>query len=167
MPLEQGWVALLQKRLKAEGYPYRVMNTSISGETSAGGLTRLPAELKRYEPQLVIIELGANDGLRGLSLKALAANLRQMINLSQQAGAEVLLLGMRRPNNYGKTYTEQFHQVFQTVAKDEGVALMPFFLADIALDRSQFQDDGVHPTSGAQPVLLDSVWPVLEPLLKK
>ncbi len=167
IPLEKGWVALLQQRLIAEGYSYRLVNTSVSGETTAGALARLADELTRYQPEIVIIELGGNDGLRGLSLDELRRNLLQMIALSREAGSKVLLIGMRLPSNYGVTYTEQFHQLYLDIAKETSVALLPFLLADIALDISQFQDDGVHPNAAAQPVLRDSVWPVLEPLIEK
>ncbi len=166
MSLDQGWVALLQQRLKKEGCPHKVVNTSVSGETTSGALARLGDELKRYKPSIVIIELGGNDGLRGLSLESLRKNLLQMISLSQKAGSEVLLLGMRLPSNYGVTYTEQFHQQYMEIAKETGVQLVPFFLADIALDQANFQDDGVHPTVEAQPVMLDTVWPQLSTMLK-
>ncbi|MGB1581314.1 MAG: arylesterase [Nevskiales bacterium] len=167
IPLEEGWVALLQKRLKDEGYPHRVVNTSVSGETTAGGLGRLDKELQQHQPALVIIELGANDGLRGLPMADMKQNLASMINKSRKSGAQVLLLGMRLPSNYGQAYTEQFRQVFQQVAKEHSVALVPFFLADIALDRSQFLNDGIHPNAAAQPALLNSIWPKLKPMLEK
>lgn len=166
MPLEQGWVALLQKKLQEAGYPQQVINTSVSGETTSGALARLEQELQRYQPQIVIIELGGNDGLRGLSLSKLRSNLQKMVQLSQQAGIKVLLLGMRLPSNYGATYTEQFHQSYQDVAAQMNIAIVPFFLEPIALERKLFQDDGVHPSAEAQPLLLNVVWPKLEPLLK-
>ncbi|MDX1497953.1 MAG: arylesterase [Salinisphaeraceae bacterium] len=166
IPLEQGWVALLQKRLEQKGYPYTVVNTSVSGETTAGGLGRLGKELQQYKPDLVIIELGANDGLRGLSLKQMHKNLQAMIEQSRAADAEVLLLGMRLPSNYGQAYTEQFHQTFKDVAEQTKVPLVPFLLEGIALDRSMFQDDGVHPTAKAQPALLERVWTKLEEMLQ-
>lgn len=166
IPIEQGWVSLLQQRLDAEGYPYRVMNTSVSGETTAGGLARLDRELNSYKPSVVIIELGANDGLRGLSLDAMKVNLVEMIQRSKKAGSEVLILGMRLPSNYGEVYTHAFHQAFATVAKEQGAAVVPFLFEKIALDRTMFQDDGIHPSVAAQPLMLDTVWPALEPLLK-
>lgn len=164
--LEEGWVALLQQRLKEEGYPHEVMNTSVSGETSSGALARLYTELKRYQPEMVIIELGGNDGLRGLPLEELKANLLQMVQLSQENGSKVLLLGMRLPSNYGEAYTENFHETFKEVATASKIPLVPFMLSAIALKREMFQDDGVHPTVEAQPILLDTVWPELKPLLK-
>ena len=166
IPLEQGWVALLQKRLEQKGYPYTVVNTSVSGETTAGGLGRLGKELQQYKPDLVVIELGANDGLRGLSLKQMHKNLQAMIEQSRAADAEVLLLGMRLPSNYGQAYTEQFHQTFKDVAEQTKVPLVPFLLEDIALNRSMFQEDGVHPTAAAQPALLEHVWTKLEEMLQ-
>ncbi len=167
IPIEQGWVNLLQKRLDAEGYLHQVINTSVSGETTSGGLARLAKDLDSYKPSVVIIELGANDGLRGLSLDAMKANLAKMVQASQQAGSRVLLLGMRIPSNYGVDYTERFHQTFSTVAEQNGTALVPFLFDKIALNREMFQDDGIHPTVSAQPLLLDTVWPALEPLLER
>ena len=167
IPFDQGWVNLLQQRLDAEGYPSRVMNTSVSGETTAGGLARLPRELESYKPSIVIIELGANDGLRGLSLDAMKANLTKMIQASNKAGSKVLILGIRLPSNYGETYTQAFHQMFRTVAKENGAAIVPFLFSKIALNRAMFQEDGIHPTVKAQPLLLDTVWPALELLLER
>lgn len=166
IPLERGWVALMQIRLQGEGYPHRVINTSISGETTAGGLGRLPSELKKYQPELVIIELGANDGLRGLSLDEMRSNLEKMVSLSHASGARVLLLGMRLPNNYGPEYTSAFHDSFRQVAESKKTALIPFFLAAIALDQKWFQADGIHPTEEAQPMLLNAVWEHVTPLLE-
>ncbi len=166
IPIEQGWVNLLQQRLEAEGYPHKVVNTSVSGETTAGGLARLGRELENYKPSVVIIELGANDGLRGLSLDAMKSNLVEMIQRSNKAGSQVLILGMRLPSNYGETYTQAFHQTFATVAEGNGAALVPFLFSKIALDRSMFLEDGIHPAVKAQPLLLDTVWPALEPLLE-
>jgi len=159
-------VALLQARLKQEGYPHYVVNTSVSGETTSGGLARLPGELERHAPGIVIVELGANDGLRGQSLEAMQTNLKRMVELSQQADAKVLLIGMRLPSNYGPVYTEAFFSSFQSVAEQNKVALLPFLLADIALEEKWFQPDGIHPTAEAQPVLLEAVWSKLQPLLE-
>lgn len=167
IPLEKGWVALLQTRLQEEGYPHRVINTSVSGETTAGGLARLPQALEKHRPSIVILELGANDGLRGLPLAEMRANLEQMVKLSQAAGAEVLLLGMRLPSNYGPVYTEAFREGFGQVAESSGVALIPFFLERIALDQKWFQADGIHPTEAAQPMLLGAVWEQLATMLDK
>ncbi|MCB1754080.1 MAG: arylesterase [Gammaproteobacteria bacterium] len=162
---EQGWVTLLQARLSDRDPSYRVVNASISGDTSSGGLQRLPQALVTHDPDIVIIELGGNDGLRGQSLKNLRQNLEEMTRLSQAAGAKVLLLGMQIPSNYGPAYTERFSAAFTRVAKDTGAALMPFFLEPIGKDRTHFQSDGIHPSAAAQPLLLDGMWPYLEALL--
>jgi len=165
VPIEKAWVALLQQRLRAQGYPQTVVNASVSGDTTAGGLARLPAALSRHKPELVLVELGANDGLRGLSLKKMRGNLTRMAQLSRTAGARVLLFEMRIPPNYGAAYAEEFRKSFAQVAKEQKTGLVPFFLAPIALDPDSFQDDGLHPTAEAQPQLLDAVWPHLKPLL--
>ena len=162
---QQGWVALLQKRLDQQNHDYQVINASISGETSSGGLTRLPALLQRYQPSVVIIALGANDGLRGLSVKQMHANLNSMIEHSKQQGATVLLIGMRLPPNYGSAYTRLFHDTFTQLAASQNVALMPFLLDGIGADKSMFQQDGLHPTAKAQAMILDNVWGNLRPLL--
>jgi acyl-CoA thioesterase I len=167
MALDQGWVTLLQRRLSEQGYPHKVVNTSVSGETTAGALARLPAELGRHKPAIVLIELGANDGLRGQSVKTLRSNLTKIVTLSRQAGAAPVLFEMRLPANYGPQYTEAFRKSFGTVANAEKVSLVPFMLAAIALDPQFFQNDGIHPTASAQPKLLDVVWPTLKPLLGK
>jgi acyl-CoA thioesterase I len=167
MPLEQGWVALLQRRLRDQGYPHRVVNTSVSGETTAGGLARLPQALQKHQPRIVLIELGANDGLRGQPLKQIRANLSKMIRLSRDAGAEPLLFEMRLPPNYGKDYTEKFHRGFADLARAEKVPLVPFFLTPIAMKRDAFLSDGIHPTAAVQPQLLEAIWPTLKPLLGK
>lgn len=167
IPLQRGWVALLAERLRATGSSLRVVNASVSGETTQGGLTRLPSELARNRPALVVIELGANDGLRGQPLEAMRDNLRRMVRLSQEAGARVLLLGMRIPPNYGPQYGEQFFRSFESVASETGVPLVPFFLEKVALHPEMMQDDGLHPTAAAQVHLLDTVWPALRPLLRK
>lgn len=161
-----GWVSRLERKLKTQGYPQQLVNASVSGETTAGGKTRLPVLLARHQPQLVLIELGGNDGLRGLPVNTLKNNLGEMIRLSQAAHAGVLLFEMRIPSNYGPAYTAQFTQAFADVARSSRVSLLPFFLAAIATDARYFQDDGIHPNAGAQPLLLDAVWPALEPLLK-
>lgn len=163
-----GWVYLLQQRLQSQGLPYAVVNASVSGETSAGGLARLPAALDQYRPQLVLIELGANDGLRGQPLNAMRANLEKMIGLARAAKATPLLLEMRLPPNYGTEYTEKFRQTYDDIAGAERVTLVPFFLAAIAADRERwFQEDGIHPNAAAQPRLLDAVWGALWPVLSK
>jgi acyl-CoA thioesterase-1 len=170
---DRGWVRLLEQRLAeqritAEGRSqYSVVNASISGETTSGGRTRLPALLKNHRPAVVIIELGANDGLRGLSLDSMRANLRAMVVASQQAGARVLLVGMRIPPNYGRAYTERFHASFADLSRELKTGLAPFLLDGIAEDLSMFQPDRIHPNEKAQPKLLDNVWPHLLPLLRR
>ena len=165
MPRETGWVQLLQQRLREQGYPHRVVNGSVTGETTAGGLARLPAALKQHRPALVLLELGGNDGLRGLPLKQLRANLAKLAQLSRDSGARVLVFEMRIPPNYGVAYTDGFRQAFAEVARAQGATLVPFFLAPIATDPAQFLDDGIHPAPAAQPRLLDAVWPVLHSVL--
>lgn len=166
MELEQGWVHLLQQRLQLEGYPHRVVNASISGETTAGGLARLPELLQTHSPDVVIIELGGNDGLRGLGLQQTRDNLEGMIELARQQGARVVLLGMRLPPNYGPTYTDAFERIYAQLAGPPGVVSVPFFMEGVALEPGMMQHDRIHPTSRAQPQLLDNVWPVLEPELE-
>ena len=165
--VEQGWVALLQARLRAKGYGHRVVNASSSGETTGGALARLPRALSAHRPGIVIVELGANDGLRGLPVADIRANLDAIIRNSQQAGARILLVGMRIPPNYGPAYTAGFHGVFVELARRHKLPTVPFLLEDMALDEDMFQEDGLHPTAAAQPVLLDTVWPHLEPLLRR
>lgn len=165
--VEQGWVALLQSRLRAKGYGHRVVNASSSGETTGGGLARLPRALATHRPSIVVVELGANDGLRAVPVGDIRANLEDIARLSHQAGADVLLVGMRLPPNYGPAYTEAFQRVFGEVATRQRLAFVPFLLADVALDDRYVQDDGLHPTAAAQPRLLDTVWPKLEPLLRR
>ena len=166
-PLESGWVQLLQKRLEQKGYPHRVVNGSVSGETTAGGLERLPAALAQHRPKLVLIELGGNDGLRGLPLKELRANLAAMVAKSRASGARVLVFEMWMPPNYGAVYTQGFTRAFAEAAQQGPARLVPFFLAPIATDMKWFQPDGIHPTAAAQPLLLDAVWPALEPALQR
>ena len=163
---EQGWVSLLQKRLNDKRIHARVVNASITGDTTRGGLTRLPDALKRFKPGTVVIELGANDGLRGLSLSAMKQNLIQMAGLSRRAGASVLLLGMYLPANYGERYGERFHQVYREVARETAAPLVDFFLQGVAETTKLMQADGLHPSAAAQPRMLDNVWEQLEPLLK-
>lgn len=167
LPLEQGWVELLKTRLKSQGYGYQVVNASVSGETTAGGLARLPRALELHHPGIVILELGGNDGLRGLPTAQMRANLAQMANLSRAAGAKVLLLGMRMPPNYGPEYTQQFALVFSDLAAEKKLALVPFLLTGIALSPALLQTDDIHPNAQGQPILLDNVWPALKPLLRK
>jgi acyl-CoA thioesterase-1 len=165
--VDRGWVALLQAKLKTEGYGDEVVNASVSGETTAGGLARLPRALGLHHPAVVVLELGGNDGLRALPIGQMRANLTHMIDLAKGGGAKVLLLGMRIPPNYGPQYTEQFSAVYADLARDEHVPLVPFLLSDVALHPDLMQADGVHPVEAAQPLLLATVWPKLEPLLKR
>ncbi len=163
-----GWVALLEQRLAQEKRSIRVFNASVSGETTSGGLARLPALLKQQAPAIVVIELGANDALRGLPLEMTRDNLRAMVRLAQDAKARVLLLGMQVPPNYGPDYAQQFAAGFATVAKEQKTALVPFFLKDVADAPNAadlFQSDRIHPTAAAHPTLLNNVWPALKRLL--
>ncbi len=163
--VDQGWVALLQARLKHEGYGDEVINASVSGETTTGGLSRLPRALALHRPAVVVLELGGNDGLRALPLEAVRANLEKMIDLAQGAHARVVLLGMRIPPNYGPDYTQRFAALFEDIARKRKLPFVPFLLGRVALDPDQMQADGIHPNAAAQPMLLDAVWPVLRPLL--
>lgn len=165
LDMEQGWVALLQQRLNQSQPPVQAINASISGDTTRGARTRLPKALEQHRPGVVIIELGGNDGLRGIGLDEMARNLRDMADLCRQQGAHVLLLGMRLPPNYGPAYSERFHAVYRQVAEQTGVALVPFFLEGVAEDRALMQPDGIHPRAEAQGRMLENVWPYLEPLL--
>lgn len=164
-----GWVALLEGRLAQEKIPARVVNASISGDTTSGGRTRLPALLAQHKPTHVVIELGGNDALRGLPVAGTEENLSHMVQASQKAGARVLLVGMQVPPNYGSDYTRRFSEVFAKVAKQHKTGLVPFFLegvADLPDARAMFQADGIHPRAEAHPRMLDNVWPELKKLLK-
>src|ERR1700691_6293401 len=165
--VDQGWVALLQTRLKDQEYGYQVVNASVSGETTAGGLARLPRALMLHHPKIVILELGGNDGLRALPLAQMRANLVRMIDLSTAAGAKVLLLGMRMPPNYGPDFTQQFSSCYGDLARDKKLPLVPFLMNGIALTPSLMQADDIHPNELGQPKLLANVWPVLQPLLRR
>ena len=167
IPTQQGWVQLLQGRLEGAGYPHRVVNASISGETTRGGLTRLPQALELHRPQLVVVELGGNDGLRGFGPDLTRRHLREMIRLVRSVGAEVLLLGVQLPANYGKAYRTKFHRIYHDLAEEESAALVPFFLDGVAQEPSMMQVDGIHPNATAQRRILENVWPALEPLLSK
>jgi acyl-CoA thioesterase-1 len=164
---EQGWVALLAQRLQAQGYGYQIVNASVSGETTSGGLERLPRALQLHQPGTVILELGANDGLRGLPVSETRENLARMVRLSQTAGARVLLVGMRIPPNYGPRYTEAFARMFPELANQYHLPLVPFLLERVALDPTRMQQDGMHPNARGEPPVLDTLWPYLKPLLKK
>ena len=167
LPAGTGWVELLAARLKERGYSLRVVNASISGDTTAGGRARLPALLAQHHPAVVVIELGGNDGLRGGDLKATRDNLDAMVTLAQRIGAKVLIVGMRLPPNYGPAYTRGFDTLFATVASTRKVALLPFFFDGFGERNELFQSDRIHPAVAAQPKLLENVWPHLEPLLGK
>jgi acyl-CoA thioesterase-1 len=162
-----GWVKLLEDRLREKGLPHRIINASVSGETTAGGRARLPRLLEEYRPALMVLELGANDGLRGFGFGVIHDNLTAMIHLARDAGSQILLAGIRLPPNYGAAYTDRFQAVFREVAAAEGVPLVPDFLAGIPEDRALMQADDLHPNAEAQPRILDNVWPLLEPLLGK
>jgi acyl-CoA thioesterase-1 len=161
-----GWVSLLSERLKASGSDYIVANASISGETTSGGRARIESLLAQHRPAIVVLELGGNDALRGLSLDLTQRNLAQMTSLARASGARVLLVGMRLPPNYGKAYGDRFAQMYARIAGEQHTGLVPFLLDGIGEDLAMFQPDRIHPTSGAQPRLLDNVWKRLEPMLR-
>lgn len=161
----EGWVPLLQKRLQTQGYVTPVVNASVSGETTGGGLQRLPRALQLHNPSLVILELGANDGLRGLPIPEARANLEKMIGIVRAAGARILLIGMKMPPNYGPRYTTDFYQMYTDIAQRDHVPVVPFLLESVALDPGYLQADGLHPNARAAPLILDTVWPQLVPLL--
>jgi len=163
---KQSWVALLQDRLTAEGYGYRVVNASISGDTTSGGLRRLPRALEQHHPDIVVLELGGNDGLRGTPITVISRNLAAMIELSQSTGARVLIAGMQMPPNYGVAYTSGFSAIYPQLADDYDVALIGFFMDGVALDPTLMQADGIHPNTDGQPRLLENVWPALQQLLR-
>lgn len=164
---QQSWPSLLEQRLKTQGYPYRVANISISGETTRGGLSRLAPVLKQHRPEIVVVALGANDGLRGLPLAQMRDNLSAIVQLSKTSHARVLLLGMQLPPNYGVDYTRQFRQIYPDLARRHKVALEPFLFDGFADQREAFQNDGLHPTAASQAQMLDNVWRGLQPLLRK
>jgi acyl-CoA thioesterase-1 len=167
LPNGKGWVALLAARLQSEGYRYAVVNGSISGDTTAGGRARLPALLSQHKPAIVILELGGNDALRGGNLSATRTNLEAMVAAAQSAKAKVLIIGMQLPPNYGLVYVSQFNALFGEVAKAKRVPIVPAVFAGFGDDFTLFQSDLIHPTAAAQPRLLDNIWPVLQPLLRK
>jgi len=166
LPRDTGWVKLLSDRLAKEAAQYSVVNASISGETTSGGRTRLALLLQQRQPSIVVLQLGANDGLRGLSLAAMRENLASMIDASRSAGARVLLIGIRIPPNYGREYAERFAALYAQLAQEKKVALVPFLLDGFADDLEYFQADRIHPTARAQPRILETVWPQLAPLLR-
>lgn len=163
---QQGWANLLQTRLQTLNPDYKVINASISGDTTLNGLHRISPLLKRHRPDIVIIELGGNDGLRGLSLDEMEKNLGQMIRLSQQAGSQVVLIGIRMPPNYGAHFTRQFATIFQQLAQQYAIPLVPQILANIAEHPELMQPDGIHPQADAQSLIVDNIWPTLKTLLR-
>lgn len=164
---QQGWVTFLQKRINEQHYQYDVINASISGETTSGGLTRLTNTLTNTKPAIIILELGANDGLRGLPVKAMTANLNAMITQSKKAKVKVLLIGMKIPPNYGPKYTETFSQTYVQLSQQHKISLVPFMLENIAAKPNLIQEDGLHPNALGQPVMLDNIWPKLQLMLKR
>jgi len=166
MPPQSGWVSLLSERLQRHSFPHRVVNASISGDTTANGVYRLPSALEQHKPAMVIIELGGNDGLRGLSLERMRNNLAQMIEMTQASSAQVVLAGIRIPPNYGKRYTEAFYRVYEQLARQYQVPLVPFLLDSVGGKDGLMQSDGLHPTETAQPIILDNVWQVIRPHLR-
>ncbi len=161
-----GWVALLEQKLKAEKIDARIVNASISGETTSGGRARLPALLNQHKPQIVVIELGANDGLRGLPVPAAEANLRAMASMSQKQDAKVMLIGMRMPPNYGRAYTERFFTMYGNLAKEVKAPLVPFMLEGVADKPALFQADRLHPNADAHPIILNNIWPTFKALIQ-
>lgn len=164
--IKKGWVALLQQKLNQENKTYTIFNESISGDTSAGGLARIDKALAQHKPELVLLELGANDGLQGLSPKIMKSNLAKIITRSQQAGAKVLLLGMRIPPNYGKRYVDMFYNVYPDLAKEMNISLVPFILKDVALVKEMMISDGLHPNEKAQPIIAKKIWPYIKSVLE-
>ncbi len=167
LPLGRGWVDLLRQRLAGNATPFEVVNASVSGETTLGGRNRLPAALAQHRPRAVVLQLGANDALRGQSLERMRENLTAMVKASRAAGAEVLLVGMQIPPNYGQQYTRKFQSAYAEVARVQKVPLVPFLLEGFGARRTLFQADGIHPTAEAQALMLDTVWKELEPMLDR
>ncbi|MGB8434114.1 MAG: arylesterase [Burkholderiales bacterium] len=163
----EGWPTLLEERLRRKGIDYTVANASISGETSSGGATRIGGTLERTRPSIVIVALGSNDGLRGLPISQMKANLTRIVRAAKSAGSKVLIVGNRMPPNYGPRYTREFEQTFVEIARDQKAALVPFMLEGIASTRENFQADNLHPTAAAQPIILDTIWQGLAPLLPR
>lgn len=163
--VDRSWTALLQDRLREQGYEHRVVNASISGETTEGGLARMPAALQNFAPDLIILELGGNDGLRGFPPDRMKGNLEKIIELSRDSGAAVVLLGIRIPTNYGPRYTAAFEAVYRDVADSYGIEWIEFFMEGVALNDELLQDDRIHPNTEAQPILLDNAWPIISSTL--
>jgi acyl-CoA thioesterase-1 len=166
MDKDDSWVHLLDLRLKESGFSYRILNSSISGDTTQGGLARLPRLMERYQPEIVIIELGGNDGLRGINPDVTRNNMTRMIQLSQQGGAMVLLAGIKLPPNYGADYLQQFESMYPDLARKFDTLLVPFFMDGVVFEPGRLQPDGIHPNEEGQPVLLENVWKVLAPALE-
>ena len=165
--VDQTWVALLQSRLKSQGYEHRVINASISGETTQGGMTRISPALENFSPDLVILELGGNDGLRGFPANVIKDNIRTMIDASRDFGATVVILGIKIPTNYGPRYRQAFENIYTELATELDVLWIEFFMEGVALNEELMQDDGVHPTTEAQPILLDNAWPTIREALTR
>ena len=163
--VDQSWPALLQSRLESQGYEHRVINASISGETTEGGVTRISSALKNFSPDLLILELGGNDGLRGFPPERMKANLQQIIDRTRASGAAVVMLGIRIPPNYGPRYTRSFENVYRELAEQSGVLWIEFFMESIALNEELMQDDGIHPNAEAQSILLNNAWPIIHQAL--
>ncbi len=167
IPVDQGWVSLLQQRLSTKNHPYRIVNASISGDTTANALARLPQALNDHKPAIVVIELGGNDGLRGLSLKAMKNNLSSMIIKAKDSGAKVMLIGVQLPPNYGPKFTDKFQAIFHELARRYKIVLQPSLVEGIGTDRNMMQQDGIHPNAIAQPFIRDRIWEKLNQLLNK
>ncbi len=165
LAVDQGWASLLQQRLQQNGYPHQVVNASVSGDTTTNGLTRLPITLDNHQPEIVIVELGGNDGLRAQPVDLIRDNLQRIIERIQRNGAQVVLAGMRLPPNYGPAYVEGFEQIYPELAEQYDAVLIPFFMQGVATVKELMQSDGIHPGVEAQWILLDNVWPHLQPLL--
>lgn len=164
--LEKSWVSLLETRLQAREPPYQVVNASISGETTRGGAARIESVLAMHRPEIVLVELGGNDGLRGIDLSTTRKNLETIVQACLNAGAKVLLLAMELPPNYGQSYTAEFREIYKSMGKRQDVTLVPFFLDGVADNTTLMQADGIHPEAEAQPTLLENIWPYLEPMLE-
>ncbi len=167
IPQNRGWVALLQARLKHAGYPHKVVNASVSGETTAGGAARAEKLLATYMPQILVLELGSNDGLRGLSLNIMKTNLNKIITQAKQHNTQVVIIGMQLPPNYGPAYTRMFHDIYKQLARTHQLPWVPFLFAGLEDNTKYFQSDKLHPTALAQPILLDNVWPAISPLISR
>ena len=167
LDMDQSWAALLQQRLAEQGYEHRVINASISGETTEGGVTRIEKALENFVPALIILELGGNDGLRGFPPDRIRGNLEQIVTRAKASGAEVVLLGIRIPSNYGARYSEQFESVYRDTAASLGIEWIEFFMEGVALNDALLQEDRIHPNEAAQPILLDNAWPIIRAALER